>query len=87
MVARRQGDQHSPLFLALIVVLVGVLIAWRWELVGWIVTIVGAVALIAQTCFGSGPCVFLCSLFVTLPLFMPRAVYAVCRWRTRAVPI
>lgn len=77
------NPQGLPLFIALLVALAGVLIAWRWELVGGIVTIVGAVAIIAQTCLGSGPVMFLCSLFFTLPLLVAGVLYLICCWRTQ----
>lgn len=78
------SPQGIPLLIALLVALAGVLIAWRWELVGGILTIVAAVAIIAQTCLGSGPIMFLCSLFFTLPLLVGGVLYLACGWRSRA---
>jgi hypothetical protein len=79
--------QGVPLLVALVVALAGALIAWRWELVGGIMTIVGAVAIIGLVCLGSGADMFLCSLFFTLPLLLSGALYLACCWRTRELAV
>lgn len=80
------GDpQGLPLLLALLLALAGVLIAWRWELVGGIMTIVGAIAIISLTCLGSGSDMLLCSLFFTGPLLLAGTLYLGSCWRMARV--
>ena len=79
------SPQGAPLLLALLVALAGVIVAWRWELVGGIMAMVGALAIIGLTCLGSGVDMFLCSLYFTLPLLISGALYLACCWRTRPV--
>ena len=79
--------QGVPLLAALLVALVGALVAWRWELVGGMLTMVGALAIIGLVCLGSGADMFLCSLFFTLPLLLSGALYLVCCWRTRGLAV
>ena len=75
--------QGLPLLIALLLALGGVLVAWRWELVGGIMTIVGSVAIIGLVCLGSGVDMFLCSMFFTLPLIVSGALYLACSYRSR----
>lgn len=77
--------QGMPLLIALLVALLGLLIAWQRELVGGSMTLVGAVATIALVCLGSGIDLFLCSLLFTAPLFIAGALYLGCCCRTWAV--
>jgi Zn-dependent protease with chaperone function len=77
--------QGMPLLIALLVALLGVLIAWRWELAGSSMALVGAVAIVGLVCLGSGTNLFLCSLFFITPLFVAGALYLGCCYRTRAV--
>lgn len=67
--------QGLPLLLALLLALAGVLIAWRWELVGGIMAIVGAIAIVSLTCLGSGSDMLLCSLLFTGPLLLAGILY------------
>ena len=75
--------QGLPLLFALVLALGGVLVAWRWELVGGIMTIAGSAAIIVLVCLGSGTDMFLCSLFFTLPLLVAGTLYLACCYRTR----
>ena len=75
--------QGLPLLIALLLALGGVLVAWRWELVGGIMSIVGSIAIIGLVCLGSGTDMFLCSLFFTLPLLVAGVLYLVCCYRTK----
>lgn len=77
--------QGVPLLAALAVALAGVIMAWRWELVGGVMAIVGAVAIIALVCAGSGTDMLFCAFLFTLPLLVAGALYLGCCWRTRAV--
>jgi len=78
--ARPQG---MPLLVALLVALLGVLIAWRWELVGSSIALVGALAMVGLVCLGSGTDLLLCSLFFITPLFVAGALYLGCCYRAR----
>ena len=75
--------QGIPLLIVVLVTLVGALIAWRWELVGGIMTLVGAALAIALVCAGSGTDMFFCAFLFTLPLLVAGALYLACCWRTR----
>ena len=71
-----------PLFIVLAIAAVGVLIAWRWELVGGAMAAVGAVVLSALVYFGSGRAVFSTALMIGLPFFISGALFLACCWRT-----
>ena len=75
--------QGLPLLIALLLALGGVLVAWRRELVGGIMTIVGSAAIIGLVCLGSGADMFLCSLFFTLPLLVAGVLYLAAGYRSR----
>lgn len=79
--------QGLPMLIALALALAGVLVAWRWELVGGIMTIVGAVGIIGLVCLGSGTDMFLCSLFFTGPLLLAGVLYLACCFRTKAAAL
>lgn len=75
--------QGMPLLLGLLVALVGAVIAWRWELVGGLMTVAGAVIVMALVCVGSGLDMLFCAFLFTLPLLVVGALYLGCCWRTR----
>lgn len=77
------GAQGIPLLIAVLVSLAGLLVAWRWELVGGIMTMAGVGATIALVCLGSGGDMFLCAFLFTLPLLVAGALFLGCCWRTR----
>jgi hypothetical protein len=78
------SPQGIPLLAVLIVSIAGALIAWRWELVGGVMTLAGAVIVIALVCAGSGVDMFLCALLFTLPMLVAGVLYLGCCWRRRA---
>jgi hypothetical protein len=78
------SPQGVPLLLGLLVALLGGLIAWRWELVGGLMTMAGALLVMALVCVGSGPDMLFCALLFTLPLLVAGALYLGCCWRKRA---
>ena len=78
--------QGMPLFIVLTMAAVGVLIAWRWEMVGGAMAVVGAVALSALVYFGSGRDVFSTALMISLPFFVAGALFLACCWRKRIAP-
>ena len=75
--------QGLPLLIALLLALAGIVVAWRWELIGGIMTIVGSLAIIGLVCLGSGSDMFLCSLFFTGPMLVAGILYLACCYRTR----
>jgi hypothetical protein len=77
------SPQGIPLLAFLIVGLAGVLIAWRWEMAGGLMAVVGAVGITALVCLGSGFDMLLCALFFTLPLLLAGVLYLGCCWRAR----
>jgi hypothetical protein len=79
------GPQGVPLLLGLLVALLGALIAWRWELVGGLMTVVGAVIVMALVCMGSGLDMLYCAFLFMLPLLAAGVLYLGCCWRTRQV--
>jgi hypothetical protein len=79
------GPQGIPLLVAVAVALVGLLVAWRWELVGGIMTVGGVAAIIALVCLGSGADMFLCAFLFTLPLLAAAALFLGCCYRTRKI--
>jgi hypothetical protein len=78
------SPQGIPLLLALLVSLAGLLIAWRWELVGGAMAVGGAVAIVALVCAGSGWELLRCALVFAAPLLLAGALYLGCSWRNGA---
>ena len=81
------GPQGIPLMVALVVALAGVVVAWRWELVGGIMTVAGVAAIMALVCTGSGTDMLFCAFLFTLPLLVAGALYLGCCWRTRRTKV
>ncbi len=69
------SPQGIPLLLVLLVALAGVLIAWRWELVGGLLALAGALAIMGLVCAGSGTDMLFCSVLFTLPLVVAGVLY------------
>jgi hypothetical protein len=79
-------DPHGmPLLFLLLVALVGVLIAWKWELVGGAMAVVGAIGVTALVCGSSGFAMLYCGVLFTLPLLLAGVLYLGCCWQTRTV--
>ena len=77
------NPQGIPLLLGLLVAILGALIAWRWELVGGIMAMAGAVIVMALICVGSGLDMLFCAFLFSLPMLVAGALYLGCCWRTR----
>ncbi len=77
--------QGLPLLLALAVAVIGVVIAWRWELVGGILALLGALAVIALVVAGSGVDTLTAALLFAAPLLVAGAFYLGCSARCRAM--
>jgi hypothetical protein len=71
----------------LAVALAGVIVAWRWELVGGIMTVAGVAGIMALVCLGSGTDMLFCAFLFTLPLLVAGALYLGCCWRTRMAKV
>ncbi|HSR33172.1 MAG TPA: hypothetical protein VLY63_21615 [Anaerolineae bacterium] len=74
-----------PLLVAMVLAVVGVLIAWRWELAGGVMAVAGAAAIVGLACIGSGMELFSCAFLLTLPLLVASALFLGCCWRTRVL--
>lgn len=81
------GPQGIPLLVVVGIALAGVLVAWRWELVGGIMTLAGVVGIMALVCLGSGTDMLFCAFLFTLPLLVAGALYLGCCWRTKSVKV
>ncbi len=79
--------QGIPLLIVVGVALAGVVVAWRWELVGGIMTVAGVAGIMALVCLGSGPDMLFCAFLFTLPLLVAGALYLGCCWRTRMTKV
>ena len=77
------NPQGIPLLIAVVLALAGVVIAWRWELIGGMIAVACSAAIIALVCAGSGFDMALCAFYFTLPLLLAGALYLICCWRTR----
>ena len=77
------SPQGIPLLLALLGALAGLLIAWRWEVVGGLMVMIGAAVIFGLVCLGSGLDMSLCAFYFTLPLFLSGALYLGAFWRTQ----
>jgi peptidoglycan/LPS O-acetylase OafA/YrhL len=81
------GPQGIPLLVALGIALAGVLVAWRWELVGGIMTVAGAAGIMGLVCLGSGTDMLFCAFLFTLPLLVAGVLYLGCCARTRLAKV
>jgi hypothetical protein len=81
------GPQGIPLLVGILVALVGLLLAWRWEMVGGLMAMGGAVLVMALVCIGSGLDMLFCALLFTLPILVAAGLYLGCCWRTRLTPL
>jgi hypothetical protein len=77
------SPQGLPLLLGLLVAILGALIAWRWELVGGMMAVAGALIVMALVCAGSGVDMLFCAFLFTAPLLLAGGLYLACCWRTR----
>jgi hypothetical protein len=77
------NPQGILLLVGLTVGLVGLLIAWRWELVGGVMAVAGAFEVMALVCLGSGTDMLYCAFLFTAPILIAGALYLACCWRKR----
>lgn len=81
------GPQGIPLLAALGIALAGVLVAWRWELAGGLMTVAGVAGIMGLVCLGSGTDMLFCAFLFTLPLLVAGALYLGCCARTRLAKV
>jgi hypothetical protein len=79
--------QGIPLLVVLGIALAGVLVAWRWELVGGLMTVAGAAGIMALVCLGSGMDMLFCAFLFSLPLLVAGILYLGCCVRTRSASV
>lgn len=77
------SPREMPLFLAMVVSVAGILIAWRWETAGGTMTVGGAVAILVLSYVGAGPALVFAAVMLTLPLFVAGVLCLACCWRIR----
>jgi hypothetical protein len=77
------SPQGIPLLLALLATIGGVILAWRWELVGGAIAVVGAFVIMALVCAGSGTDMLPCAVMFTMPLLLAGALFLGCCARAR----
>jgi len=77
--------QGWPLALAIVAALGGVLAAWRWELAGGVVALVGALAIVVLVVLGSGLDMLFAAVLFVAPLALAGLLYLGCCARCRVV--
>jgi hypothetical protein len=63
---------------------VGAIVAWKWELLGGILTFAGALLIMALVCAGSGSDMLYCAFLFAAPLLVTGVLLLGCCWRDRA---
>lgn len=81
------NPQGIPLLLAMTVAVAGVLVTWALELIGGLMTLIGAVAIPILVYLGSGLSLLLAALILSLPLLICGGLCLGCCWRTRRASI
>jgi hypothetical protein len=82
------SPQGIPLLLVLLGALAGLLVAWRWEVIGGLMSVIGAAIIFGLVCLGSGLDMSLCAFYFTLPLFLSGLLNLGAFWRTQqATPV
>ena len=76
------SPQGMPLFIVLVMAMVGVLIAWRWEKIGGTIAVVCAIAIHALVYLGSGRALYYAALMNSVPFFIAGVLFLTCYWRT-----
>jgi anti-sigma-K factor RskA len=77
------NPRGMPLLCVLSAATVGVLIAWRWEMIGGAMAVVAAVAISGLVYFGSARTVFPAAMMASVPYFVAGVLFLACCWRTR----
>jgi peptidoglycan/LPS O-acetylase OafA/YrhL len=78
------GDpQGVPLFAVLVAAVSGVLVAWRWELLGGLLALLGAAAIVVLVYAGGGTGSILGAILLALPLAVAGILYLGAHVRAR----
>jgi len=77
------SPQGMPLFIVFAMATVGVLIAWRWEMIGGAIAMVCAIVINALIYLGSGRALFYAALMNSVPFFVAGVLFLTCYWRAR----
>ncbi|MCL4459204.1 MAG: hypothetical protein M1136_10305 [Chloroflexi bacterium] len=80
-----EGATPGVLLLLLGLAVLGVLTAWRWEGIGGMVTVVGAIALGTFVYTVAWRNKILAALIYSLPFLSPGILLLICWWRTRTL--
>jgi hypothetical protein len=75
--------QGLPLLAGLLLAVVGVLCAWRWEAAGGVMALVGAAAIVLLVTIGSGMDMLLTALIFAAPLYVTGCLFLGCCWSSR----
>jgi len=78
------SPQGWPLAIALIVALLGVIAAWRWEMAGGVLALVGSLAIVLLIVLGSGVDMLVPAVLFVAPLALAGTMYLGCSARCRA---
>lgn len=79
------SPQGLPLLIGIAVGILGLFVAWRWELAGGVMAVLGAVLTMVLVCAGSGADMLLCAFLFSLPILVAGALYLGCCYRRRSV--
>ena len=72
-----------PLFLALTLAIAGVLVAWRREAIGGVMSLAGGLMMLALVYLASGSGMTFTAFLLALPLLFAGALYLACSMGTR----
>ena len=72
-----------PLFLALTVAVLGLVIAWGWQVLGGFLTLAGGASIVALAYAASGPGMTFTAALLALPLLTASLLHLVCSAWTR----
>jgi len=80
------GDpQGVPLFAVLVAAVSGVLVAWRWELLGGLLALLGAAVIVVLVSLGAGTDTVLGAFVLALPLAVAGILYLGAYVRARGL--
>lgn len=77
------SPRGMPLFIVFVAATAGILIAWRWEMIGGAIAVVCAIAIHALVYLGAGHAMFYAALMISVPFFVAGVLFLTCCWRTR----
>lgn len=77
--------QGWPMMVAMVVALVGMVAAWRWEAGGGVVALAGAIAIVVLVVLGSGLDMLVPAIMFVAPLALAGLLYLGCSARCRGM--